>query len=350
MPVSSDPQTRSISPADVSVIVPVGGGAPTWERCFEALRDLDPVPGEIIAVFDGPGNEGREQTAARGARVVRLDRRGGPARARNEGARAARGEVLLFVDSDVEVPPDLVGRVARLFTMGPDLAAVIGSYDDAPGDPGFFSQYRNLLHHYVHQHGREDASTFWGACGAVRRAVFVEAGGFDESYPLPSIEDIELGSRLKREGRSIRLVKDLQVKHLKRWRPGEMLSTDLLRRAVPWSELMLRRREMANDLNVRMRDRASVFFAWLLVVSLATCGLDLAVGGGASALSVLALVSLNLDLFRFFVRARGWLFALVVVPWYWIYLLICGLGFVMAWFRCLGSCRAMARERRRGAP
>jgi hypothetical protein len=53
-----------------------------------------------------------------------------------------------------------------------DLAAVIGSYDDEPFEPNFLSQYKNLLHHYVHQTANRDASTFWGACGAIRRESF----------------------------------------------------------------------------------------------------------------------------------------------------------------------------------
>ena len=43
-----------------------------------------------------------------------------------------------------------------------------GSYDDTPTDRGFVSRYKNLLHHYVHQTARREASTFWTGLGAVR--------------------------------------------------------------------------------------------------------------------------------------------------------------------------------------
>ena len=65
--------------------------------------------------------------------------------------------------------------------------------------------------------GREKASTFWGACGAIRRDVFIQMSGFDERYWTPWGEHIELGSRLVQHGYTIRLHKELQVKHLKRW-------------------------------------------------------------------------------------------------------------------------------------
>ena len=121
----------------------------------------------------------------------------------------------------------------------PGLAAAIGSYDDAPGETNFLSQYKNLLHHYVHQTGNPEASTFWGACGAIRREVFLTMGGFNEEYSRPCIEDIELGYRLKRAGFTIRLEKELQIKHLKRWDIVSLVKTDFFSRALPWTALIL---------------------------------------------------------------------------------------------------------------
>ena len=325
------PPARRLAAADVTIVVPLGGAAPAWDRCARSLSGLDPAPGEIVAVLDGPNAGLGARAAAIGARVVVLERRGGPARARNRGARESAGEVLLFVDSDVEVPPDLAARVAEILTAHPEAAAVFGSYDDRPGDSGFFSQYRNLLHHFVHQTGRVEASTFWAGCGAVRRRAFAAAGGFDERFAEPSIEDIELGARLVRSGQRIRLDKQLQVKHLKRWRLGDMLATDLWRRAVPWTRLMLAQRRLVNDLNLKTRDRVSVLLAFLPPI--APLAIPLA---GARAWPLLAasgavvaalLVALNAGFFGLLWRRRGALFALGAVPAYWLYLLVCGLGF-----------------------
>ena len=59
------------------------------------------------------------------------------------------------------------------------------------------SAFRNLLHHHVHQQAAGPATTFWAGLGAVRREAFLASAGFDaERYPVPSIEDIELGMRL----------------------------------------------------------------------------------------------------------------------------------------------------------
>jgi GT2 family glycosyltransferase len=328
-------EAGQLDASSIAVVVPVGGAAPAWDRCARSLARLDPPPGEIVAVLDGP-DEGHAATAAGlGARVLVLPERGGPARARNRGARAAHGDVLLFLDSDVEAPRDLVARVAAALDSRPGVAAVFGSYDDAPGDPGVLSQYRNLLHHFVHQASREEASTFWAGCGAIRRDAFAAVGGFDEGYARPSVEDIELGSRLVRAGHAIRLVKELQVKHLKRWRLGDMLATDLLRRAAPWTELMLREKRVVNDLNVRSRDRASVLLAFAPPFTLLAGGRWPLLLGTTAAAGIL-IVALNASFFLFLGRRRGLPFSAAALPAHWAFLLVCGAGFALGLLRHLG--------------
>jgi GT2 family glycosyltransferase len=197
--------------------------------------------------------------------VLSTGGRKGPARARNLGARAARGEILFFIDSDVCVHPDTLERVRKDFKENPELDALIGSYDSSPQSPDFISQYKNLMHSFVHQMGRQEACTFWSGCGAIRREVFLRHAGFDESYGRPAIEDIELGYRLRQAGRHMILDKDLQVTHLKHWTFWSLLKTDVLDRGIPWTELILRDRYMPNDLNLELSQRVSVALAFLLV-------------------------------------------------------------------------------------
>jgi hypothetical protein len=205
------------------------------------------------------------------------------------------------------------------------------------------SQYRNLLHHFVHQTAREEAATFWAGCGAVRREAFQDMGGFDARWTEPSIEDIELGSRLVRAGHRIRLVKDLQVKHLKRWDIIDMLATDLWRRAVPWTELMLGAGGFVNDLNVKTRDRFSVALAFVGLAALLSAWRS-PILVGTAVLAMLFIVVLNAQLFRFLLKLRGALFAARALPLYWLYLLVCGLGFALGVVRHLASERRFARS------
>lgn len=235
------------------------------------------------------------------------------------------------------------------FECEPELAAVFGSYDDEPTATNFLSQYKNLFHHYVHQTAREEAYTFWGACGAIRRGVFLAMEGFDERYRQPSIEDIELGYRLKQAGHRIRLCKALQVKHLKRWGILSLVKSDFFHRALPWTELILRYRRFTNDLNLRLSNRVSVVLTYGLLGTLAGA----AWWPGSLALAgvlTLMLVALNAPLYRFFRRKRGLRFAVQTILWHWFYYFYSGLAFAIGVVRYLSHSRRSHRTGRLETP
>jgi len=321
----------------ISAIIPAHRGGDAFVRCLRSLMQTDPSPDELLVVADG-SSDAAEQARQLGARVLLVAERRGPAFARNLGAAHARGDIIVFVDADVVVRPDFFSRITALFQTEPDLGAVIGSYDDEPESRNFLSQYKNLLHHYVHQEGRAEASTFWGACGAIRRSLFLSLGGFDERIPRPAMEDVEFGYRLRRAGHRIRLATSLQVKHLKSWDARTLLMTDLFARAVPWTELILRDRRMVNDLNLRVPYRISVGLVFVFLASLIG-GLVrsewLAISGAAGA----ALYALNLPLYRFFRQKRGNWFTLRAIAWHWFAYAYSGVGFVLGGLRYLAGWR-----------
>jgi len=337
------------NPLSISVIVPVHEGGEAFIRCLSALRAAKPAPLEILVVADGAIPDDLQAAREAGVRAIELPVRAGPARARNVGARAARGEILLFVDADVLAPVDTLALVALAFDRCPAPAAIIGSYDAAPAGATFLSQYKNLQHHFVHQTGRERAATFWGACGAIRRATFLELGGFDERYGRPCVEDIEFGYRLCRAGKEIRLCHRLQVKHLKVWTPGTLLKTDFLYRALPWTELILRYRTVPNDLNLNWGGRLSALCALVLVGGLlGTLWTRWSLAPAAGA--VIGLMLLNAPFYGLLRRRRGTWFALRAIPWHWFYYLYSLAGFALALLRHLLRIRRAPWLRSASAP
>lgn len=370
-------QTSTDFPA-VSVVVPVRNGARDLAACLDAIAAAVPAPAEVIVVDDASTDGTAEVALGRGATVLRLDSNHGPAYARNRGAEAARGEIVFFTDADVRVRPDAIGIAADALRRGGSVAAILGSYDESPADPGFVSQYKNLFHHWVHQHSREEASTFWTGCGAIRRETFLAVGGFNEGYRRPSIEDIELGARLRAAGCRIRLEKRMQATHAKRWRLWNLLRTDVQLRGAPWIALMLRDRHWPKELNLSTASKAatvvSVLFA-AAMLAVPVFGAPAAVlpavaalaasafvgrraasappGSGALAVALVtfapllvgamlpstswplaavplallvALVLSHVDLYAFFARRRGTAFAVGVLPMHLLFQLCCALS------------------------
>lgn len=211
------------SPA-VTVVLPVLDDPDRLARCLAALSASKFENFDVVVVDDGsPTDASADAARDAGARVIRLEQTSGPAVARNRGADAAAGEIVYFVDADCLVHPDAMGRVAAALAEGSPHDAVFVSYGPDPEHPAFISRGKNLAHRHTHQVAKREAGTFWSGCGAVRRDVFLKFGGFDETYARPCIEDIELGMRMRAAGRRILLDRELQVEHLKRWRPGKLV-------------------------------------------------------------------------------------------------------------------------------
>jgi glycosyltransferase involved in cell wall biosynthesis len=248
----------------ISIVIPAHNASRTLVACLSAVAESGVKPFELLVVDDGSTDETPGIAARCGARVLETGGKKGPSHARNLGAREAKGDVLFFIDADVCIRPDSLSRLSATFAGDSSIDAVIGSYDDTPQEQDVLSMYRNLMHRYVHQNSKREASTFWSGCGAIRRSVFLEFNGFDEGYGRPAIEDIELGYRLTSNGRKIILDHELEVKHLKRWTFINLIKTDVFDRAIPWTELILRDGRMPNDLNVQTSQRLSVGLAFLL--------------------------------------------------------------------------------------
>jgi len=327
-----------------SLVIPVHNGGEAFRRCLESLPRERAGRLEILVVDDASTDGSGERAAERGLRVIRRDRRDGPAAARNAGARAARGELLFFLDADCLLHADALDRADQALTEDPGLTALFGSYDDRPDDDGLVSQFKNLLHHWTHQHGAEAARTFWAGCGVVRRDEFLALDGFDERrYPEPSIEDIELGYRLSERGGRIRLVKDLEVRHLKRWTLGSWLRTDLFRRGIPWTELLLEGRGRGGQLNLDRRGRFTVL-AGVAAVAALLAAVFASPDWRLPALATAALATTTMagsswGFYRLLRRRRGAPTAIAALPLHALYCCCCAVSFAGGAVRHLTSRR-----------
>ena len=317
----------------ITVIVPVYNGSKFLHRCLDAINASTYRSFDVIVVDDCSTDDSAEISRAKGAVVLSTEKQSGPAAARNLAAESARGEILMFVDADVVVKSNTLGLVAHRFESRPEISALFGSYDDEPAEQNFLSQYKNLQHHFVHQNSRSDASTFWSGLGAMRRGVFISHGGFDcKKFAVPSIEDIDLGFRLRKGGHQIMLDRNIQAKHLKKWEIISHIRTEIFCRALPWSRLILENQGMINDMNLKTTDRAS---AGLVALSLITSPLVFWKPAfiGLILLLLFAVAFLNREILKFFAKRRGVFFAAATFPWQLLYFFYSGLVFGVLWVK-----------------
>jgi GT2 family glycosyltransferase len=280
----------------LSVVVPATDAPSTLVDCLAALDGSAVQPDERFVVTD-PSL--------------------GASEARNTGAARSSGDVLVFVDADVRVHPDALGRIRAAFDADPDLTALHGSYDDSPADGSTVSAFRNLLHHHVHQSNPGPAETFWTGLGAVRRDAFLAVGGLDaERYPHPSIEDIELGQRLAAAGGRLVIDPSVQGTHLKRWTLRSMVHTDFARRAAPWIALQVRTGRLSSALNMGWAHRCSALACVALVLGLLATSLP------AVAVTVGLLLGLNHRLYALLARRLGPGRGALAVGLHWLHHLV----------------------------
>jgi glycosyltransferase involved in cell wall biosynthesis len=211
---------------------------------------------ELILFDDGSTDSTRSIAEASGARIV--SNKGapkGPANGRNTAAASASRPYLMFVDADVILHRDAIDQLAEEVQRTGAVAA-FGSYDDHPRSKRLPALYANLRHHFVHQSGSRDATTFWTGIGLIETEAFREFGGYDDAlFAHPSIEDVELGMRLINFGKKIRLVPEAQGTHWKDWTLWRVWHTDVVRRALPWSRLIADGQLAVPDLNLAKKER-----------------------------------------------------------------------------------------------
>lgn len=315
----------------ISIIIPFYNAAATLDACLQGLQREREIPLEIICVDDRSTDDSAAIAARHPVTLVQMIRRSGAAAARNLAASLATGDLLFFVDADVLVPPGVIARIVARFAAEPELDALFGAYTIFPAADNFATVYKNLAHHFTHLTSRRRASTFWCGCGAIRRACFARAGGFDEGYDAASVEDIDLGYRLKKLGARVALDPDLRVVHAKRYTLLSLIRSDLLNRAIPWTRLMVRENVFTPDLNLRVPNILSgVLLALVLPLALLTF---LFVPWRIAAVFLAALAGayllMNFRVWWYVFRLKGLLFSLLFLAMYSVTYVYSVVGFAL---------------------
>ena len=217
------------APTDVTVVVPCRDGAADLGRTLTALGlGRSAAPGRVVVVDDGSSDAAAVATvaAAHGAEVVRLDRNGGPAVARNAGLEVVATPVVAFVDCDVEPAPDALATVLA-HLADPAVAVVAPRVVAGPGDDGVLARFEHDRSpiDLGDEEGRVAPRTRLAyvptTCLVARTDAVRAVGGFDADLRFG--EDVDLVWRLVEAGHTVRYEPAARAEHPPRPRLGPWL-------------------------------------------------------------------------------------------------------------------------------
>lgn len=227
-----------------SIIIPYYNSADTIGRLLMSIQKSKKAPGyEVIVVDDGSSLNQEFRIRNHGIKVIRLKANHGPAVARNRGVNVACGKFVVFADSDVELFPDALHNLAKIYQDDPDVVAVTGVWVKEQRTRAFFPNYK-ALRDWSYWINERDSSGYYflfsTRIASIKKSVFTRLGGFDETYPAPLVEDIELTYRIARRY-AIIFAPNVRVRH--EFEPFWPVAKKYFLRAYYWTRLYARRKK-----------------------------------------------------------------------------------------------------------
>ena len=199
-----------------SLIIPAYNAEKTITVCLDsALSQSIPKDSyEIIVVDDGSSDNTASVVSKYDSVKLIKQRNQGPATARNHGAKEAKGNILIFTDSDCELDVDFIKNLLYEFDENPEIAGVQGRYKTKQKE--FIAQFCQVeIETRYHKMEQNRYIDFIGTYAAAYRAsIFAKYGGFDTSFPTASGEDTEFSYRLSGDGYKLVFSNTAFVYHL----------------------------------------------------------------------------------------------------------------------------------------
>jgi len=189
----------------LSIIIPIYNSHSTIDRVLKAIFQSDlKINFEILLVDDGSKDIKKINRILSDFPKNKLkllkQKHLGPAAARNLGAKKAKGDIVVFLDSDVVLEPDCLSGIINNFKKDKKLVALNGVYSQKPANPSFFTWYLSLFKYYQWvKSSKKDYTGFSTKLAAIKKTIFLKLGGFDCRYKDALVEDYEFGYRLRKK-------------------------------------------------------------------------------------------------------------------------------------------------------
>jgi len=301
---------------EISVIIPTYNRKDLLERCLRSIGKSCFEDYEVIIVDDCSKDETSELVKKYTYKYIRLEKNMGAGHARNRGAKEAKGNILVFIDSDVIIKKDTLLNITQNFREYPEANIVCGYKLPEDLHDGFSNSLvmlRKTYDAFRWQKTKKEVATnsfIESALFAIKKPVFEEFGGFTEHFSLSGGEDHEFGHRIGSKSK-ILFFKNLGVYHHFESVPSYFKK--LPRRSYYWGTLFYQRKKF-EERGIATRSEA---INSLLALGSLSAGIGLL---GSGFLGYVALVMLMILFVRragFYLsvhKRRGFFYTLVSIP------------------------------------
>jgi len=289
----------------ISVIIPTYNNKQTIEQCLKALRRSTWQDYELIVVDNGSQDDTPAIASLYADKVINLQEEPNRRHMRNSGLKAATGEIIVNVDSDVLIKPDTLGKIISYFSRHPQIDAVTGLLAHEHPNEDFFSQYKNFYMHYIFKKLPKRINFLYGSIYALRRPV---AEIYDPDIKIA--DDTALGQKLTSSGKRIAFLNDLEVVHLKKYNLFSFIKNDFV---IPydWAYIFLKYQgyrqlgwNKTGYAHASRRQLISIMMASAILMGLFLGNNFILFTGGLTLVWFL----LNFSFFTYLVREKGLIF------------------------------------------
>ncbi len=297
----------------ISIIIPVYNAEENLEKCLRHVLQSTYKDYEIIVVDDCSDDESAEIAKRYTENIIRLNKRAGPATARNVGSQKAKGEVLLFIDADVFIMNDTIHRIANFLNENKHIDGVTGLYAEQSPSVNFCSRYKLLYLRYKFINMPEFVSVPNTALLAVKKDSFKKVKGFN-TYMF-TCEDFEFGQRFSKAGYKIYIDKSLEVIHNRYFSFITLVYNDFTKAInlthlfLIWKNDIYRYPGEKGILSISIKQQLGIIFTMLLLINLCLLFFHLSPVFIATELILLLFtIIVNIDFWRFQWKGKSILF------------------------------------------
>jgi glycosyltransferase involved in cell wall biosynthesis len=229
----------------ISIVIPTYNSSKFMPNLLDSIFKNKVDDMEVVIVDDLSTDDTVEILNKYPVSVIELEKNGGPARARNIGVGEAKGDIIFFLDSDVVLMDGTIKEVEDYFRNDPSAQCVIGICATEPLNKGFVPKYMAMFE-YIHllDTPGNKVSVFAPRCGAIKKELFRDMGGYRETYKGADVEDFELARRICKV-ESIYLNPKMLVKH-QFVNNLEEAVRNYFKRSVMWIHLFLKDKQFDN--------------------------------------------------------------------------------------------------------